>query len=162
MILKKGKGLGKQLKDFAKDIVVDIDPFGLEKLVVEQARTFALVESKRYNCDTNSINICIDKTNTGIINCAIYQEDQLLRKITISEMVQFFTGGVSSDTDTESKIKEGVSSYIQDYAEKWKLDLEDLTFKIFTSEQSAQINCFFRGGKIGERPIKTLIKHITR
>ncbi len=158
----KGKGWGNKIKNFAKDIVVDVDPFGIERLIHEHSRAFALKESRNNKSEPDLLNLKIKKTSSGEIQCAVCDNTKVIREITLSEMVKFFTGDHTNLSNPETKVTEGTSNYIQDYADKWKFELEDLTFRIFTTDKTAYINFYFRDGKIGQAKTKSIIKYFNK
>ena len=150
----EGKGIKKKLREYMDSVTIDV--FGYEKIVDKSVQNFALQVANEHGISPNKIFVRIIKPNEAL-RVFLHAGGKQLKELTILELVQFFVG--QSNPQTESKVAESVSRFLDEYADQKLIKTSQLQVLISSSPKGSIVKSFHEQSFMEYIPVKFLIKY---
>jgi len=153
---KKKTGIGDKIKNYMKDVTVDV--FNYEKTVTDNIANYFAALAEQHDIDASTINVRISKKQ-GLV-AYVYNENVILKDAPTKELIDFFMGKGSNELfDLEKKVATNVSNYLSDYAAVSGIQANNLIINIAKPAQEVIVMAYYNSRFIETIALKDLIKY---
>ena len=154
-MFKKRKSLKDRLKNVADDLTADV--FGYEKKVTKNVIDFLSKIEQTEHVLLDNLFVAM-KLKGPQIKVRLYHQTQLLRPVSIQELVVFFAGEDAFHLGMEKKIVSPVGDFMRELALKHGITEEMLQVVLFVRDDQLIVKVYEGINYLQHLTIKELVK----
>ena len=130
---------------------------GYEKKVTENVITFLSKVAREHHLQRVDLFARIMKRGNEV-HLDIFHQGKVVDKVTVEELVEFFTGDQFDLLDLQAKIEQGLIIYINEFSQRYQIHENQLHFGITSVKHAIHIHAYNHRELITKIPLSELIK----